>query len=319
MLQQAIMASLMDDDPLTPMKSMPDETSTLASVYDPIFTSQGTTVLAPLDVEQLPAAIHHDGYTVLGEEEINLIKATTDGHTRFMRSSKQAPIIAHLLGPQNIALIDGLITNSNIRRCEINQNFRLFDLMTLLSYRFTTDAVLTCYMHYLSSIYPNVYYMNPVLYKWMEDYKVTTMTVDQDLMLHKYMVWPINLGNNHWVVALTTTTPGSKIFYCDSMNGSDIQKEKSSIPPNLINAIRVVGNSLEPPQQWDENIEVLSVPRQQKRNNDCGCCVNEIARAFSHDPDNFLAGEFDVMFDSLTLRCTQAATLLKWLHHDVCK
>ena len=45
----------------------------------------------------------------------------------------------------------------------------------------------------------------------------------------------------------------------------------------------------------------------------------KIARAFSHDPDNFLAGEFDVMFDSLTLRCTQAATLLKWLHHDVCK
>ena len=191
--------------------------------------------------------------------------------------------------------------------------------MTLLSYRYTTDAVLTCYMHSLSFVYPNVYYMNPVVYKWMEDFNITTMTVDQDFTLHKYVVWPINLGNNHWVVALTTTTPGSKMFSCDSLNGSDTQKEKSSIPPNLINAMRVLGNSLQPPQQWDENIQVLIVPRQQKRNNDCGCCVNEIARAFSHDPDNFLAGEFDLMFDSLTLRCTQAATLLKWLHHDVCK
>jgi len=46
--------------------------------------------------------------------------------------------------------------------------------------------------------------------------------------------------------------------------------------------------------------------------------VNEIARAFAHDPENVLAGEIDVCFDSLTLRCTHAASLLKWLHHDVC-
>jgi hypothetical protein len=172
MLQQAIMASLMDDDPLTPMKSLPDEHNTLASVYNPIFTSQGTSHLAPLDVEQLPAAIHHDGYTVLGADEMNLIKNTTDGHTRFIGSSKQAPIIALLLDPNNIAVIDGFLTKSNIRECEIHQNFRLFDLMTLLSYRFTTDAVLTCCMHYLSSVYPNVYFMSPVVYKWMENYDI---------------------------------------------------------------------------------------------------------------------------------------------------
>ena len=167
--------------------------------------------------------------------------------------------------------------------------------------------------------YPNVYCMDPILYKWVEDYDRTEMTVDGDLRLHDYLVWPLNLGNNHWVVALMKTAPGSKIFYCDSMNGIDIEKESQTIPENLIKAVRMLGRSMTPQQLWDEDIPVLLVPRQQKCNNDCGCCVNEIARVFAHDPEGFLSGEIDLCFDSLTLSSTQAATLLKWLHHDVCK
>jgi len=320
MLQEAIIASLKnDDDPLTPVKAVTDDHLRLSAVYNPILLSQGRSAFTPLDVENLPSSIHSHGFSVLGDDEVALIKSTQEGHVRFMRSAKQAPIIAHLLGAPNLALIDGLMASGNIRQCEINQNFRLFDLMTLLSYRYTTDAVLTCYMHYLSSIYPNVYFMNPVVYKWVEDYDRTNMAVDEDILCHDYMVWPLNLGNNHWVVALTKTAPGSKIFFCDSLNGSDIDQKVQGIPENLIKAFRVLGRSMSPPQEWDENISVLLVPRQHKHNNDCGCCVNEIARAFAHDPENVLAGEIDVCFDSLTLRCTQAACLLKWLHHDVCK
>ena len=85
------------------------------------------------------------------------------------------------------------------------------------------------------------------------------------------------------------------------MNGTDIEKESQTIPENLIKAIRVLGRSLTPPQVWGEEISVLLVPRQQKRNNYCGCCVNEIARAFAHDPESFMAGEIDLCFDSLSL------------------
>ena len=64
---------------------------------------------------------------------------------------------------------------------------------------------------------------------------------------------------------------------------------------------------------------MILVPRQSKKNNDCSPCVNEIARAFARDPEGFLSGEVDLNFDSLSLRFTQAATLLKWLHRDDCE
>ena len=118
-------------------------------------------------------------------------------------------------------------------------------------------------------------------------------------MLHDDLVWPLNLGNNHWLVALMKTEGGSTVYYCDSMNGTDIECEKAAIPQNLIAVINMLA-------------------RQEKKHNDCGCCVNELARTFARDPESFMNRNFDVNFESLSLRCTQAATLLKWLHHDVC-
>ena len=160
--------------------------------------------------------------------------------------------------------------------------------------------------------------MNPLIYKWVEDYERSTMRIDPDWMLHDYLVWPFNLGNCHWVVAVMKTAPGSTIYYCDSMNWTDLEQEKASVPANLHRIMSIVGDSVNPPRRWNPNIEVILVPRQQKRNNDCGCCINEIARAFAHDPESFMSGEVNVNFESLSLRCTQAATLLKWLYHDVC-
>ena len=68
-------------------------------------------------------------------------------------------------------------------------------------------------------------------------------------MLHDYLVWPFNLGNCHWVVAVMKTAPGSTIYYCDSMNGTDLEQEKASVPANLHWIMSIVGDSVNPPER----------------------------------------------------------------------
>jgi len=133
-----------------------------------------------------------------------------------MMSSRQSVLIAHLLGEKNLSLLAALETTADIRKCEINENFRLFDLMGLLSYRFVTDSVLTCYMHYLSVHTSNVYFVSP-LYKWMEDFRTEKLHFEPDWVLYQYVVWPLNLGNWHWVVAVFNSAPGSTIYYIDTV------------------------------------------------------------------------------------------------------
>ena len=319
MLQEAIKASLETQaDQLTPVKTDTPLPATLASVYNPILRSQGRSLLDELKPDLLPNSIIGHGFGVLGKEEQQLVREVIDGHKRFMMSSRQSVLIAHLLGEKNLSLLAALETTGDIRNCEINENFRLFDLMGLLSYRFVTDSVLTCYMHYLSAHTSNVYFVSPLLYKWMEDFSTEKLHFEPDWLLYQYVVWPLNLGNWHWVVAVFNSAPGSTIYYIDTLNGTDKQAVKDSIPPNLYSILSCLGKSVVPPIQWNKEIEVILVPRQTRKNNDCGPCVNEIARAFARDPEGFMAGEIDVNFDSLSLRCTQASTLLKWLHHDVC-
>ena len=110
---------------------------------------------------------------VLDQDEVSTMKHTRDAYLRFMHSKKQAPLIAHLLGPKNLALLDLLEREGNIRMYEINMNLRLYDLMTLLSYNFVTDSVITCYMHSLSSLYQNVYFIETIVYKYCEDFSKT--------------------------------------------------------------------------------------------------------------------------------------------------
>ena len=321
MLQDALKASLEEKfETLSPLKTLKEGEPALLVTYNTILKAQGRSEITALDVERLPAAVHSDGYGVLDQSEVVDMKHTKDAYLRFMHSKKQAPLIAHLLGPKNLALLDLLEREGNIRSCEINMNFRLYDLMTLLSYNFVTDSVITCYMHYLSSVYPNVYYVDPVLYKYCEDFSNTTLVrVETNWTFHEHIVWPLNLGNNHWVVAMFNSAPGSTIYYVDSLNGTDLEREKQRIPPNLYKVISILGNCLDPPRQWNPEIEVVLVPRQAKHNNDCAACVNEVARAFSRDPTGFVQGDADVMFESISLRCTQAAALMQWLYHDVCE
>ena len=290
MMQDALKASLQDSsESLSPLKSMPDGGTGLLTRYNSVLKSQGRTELTALDVDRLPAATHSPGFGVLDQDEVRNTKHTRDAYLRFMHSQKQAPLIAHVLGPKNIALLDLFEREANIRYFEINTNFRLYDLMTLLSYSFVTDSVITCYMHYLSSLFPNVYFVDPILYKYCEDFSKTKLVrLETNWITHDHIVWPLNLGNNHWVVALFDSAPGSTIFYVDSMNGPDKEKEQQRIPKNLFNVISILGASLQPPRHWNPDIQVVLVPRQNIKNNDCAACVNEVARAYARE--RFCAG-----------------------------
>ena len=67
-----------------------------------------------------------------------------------MTSRRECALIAHVLGTENVALVDSMVSKADIGKCEINQNFQLFDLIGLLSYRPVTDSVLTHVLHALS-------------------------------------------------------------------------------------------------------------------------------------------------------------------------
>ena len=218
MVQEALKASLQDSsETLSPLKSMPDGASGLLTRYNSVLKEQGRTQLTALDVDNLPCAVHSPEFGVLDQDEVRNTKQTRDAYLRFIHSQKQAPLIAHVLGPKNIALLDLFEREANIRYFEINTNFRLYDLMNLLSYKFVTDSVITCYMHYLSSLYPHIFSVDPILYKYCEDFsKTKLLRLETNWISHDHIVWPLNLGNNHWVVALFDTAPSSTIYYVDS-------------------------------------------------------------------------------------------------------
>ena len=82
-------------------------------------------------------------------------------------------------------------------------------------------------------MHPNVYFVNPVLYKYVLHYSKSTLgRVEKDWARHEYTVWPLNLGNHHWVVALFDSAPGSTVYYVDSLNSTDLEREKQGIPRN---------------------------------------------------------------------------------------
>ena len=108
-------------------------------MYNPILRSQGRSEISPIVIDKLPSSVYSDGFGVLGPEEVESIKSLTEGHTRL-----HAPIIVHLLGRDNLTLIDSLGCSRSICECETNQNFRLYDLLSMLSFKFTTDTVQTC-------------------------------------------------------------------------------------------------------------------------------------------------------------------------------
>jgi len=325
MLQLALLESAKVSAPvLSPVKSQRElQPGAYLTVYATAFgkDSPGDSFLTPIEVDKLPSSVHSDGFSVIDDEEAALIKETKDAHIRFMMSRRQSALIGHLLGPKNIALIDGLVFQTNIRQCEINMNFRLFDLLGLLSYRFVTDSVLQCYMHYLQARTNTVYFVNPHLYRYMEEFdKRPSSPFDcQDWLQYQYIFWPFNLGNQHWVCVAFRREEGSTIYYMDSMNDTNPAVAKEEMPRNIYDIVSVLGKSASPAITWNKEVEVLIVPRQIRGNNDCGCCVNELARCFAADPEYFLEGNIDVNFDSISLRCGQAATLLKWLYHDVCE
>ena len=255
---------------------------------------------------------------VLDGVELSKLTEVRKSHFQFMMGRVNSPLVAHLLGPANLGVVDGFCLNSNIRATSINQNFRVYDLMSLLSFRPVSDAVITCYLHWLQSTTQNVYFANPCLFRYMELFENNASRVLDvgDWVQYNYVCFPVNVSDWHWTLAVFRVEEGATIYYMDSLNESK-EEVLQSIPPLLYEKLSVFGRS-GCIKNFNRNFEVILVPRQKKGNNDCGMCVNEMCKTFAKDPEDFLKGTADLMFDTIILRCSQANCLLKWLYHDPC-
>ena len=85
----------------------------------------------------------------------------------------------------------------------------------------------------------------------------------------------------------------------DTLNDPNPEVAKQQMPSKNFDIVCVLGKSVSPPISRNKKVEVIIVPRQIRGNNDCGCCVNELARCFSADPEYLLQGNVDVNFDLL--------------------
>jgi len=163
-LQEAIALSKSEGAPDTPKKE--------PSAGDYQKMLQQSMIVSPrtegvVDLHMLPSMQESD-VNVLDGVELSKLTEVTKSHFQFMMGRVNSPLVAHLLGPANLGVVDGFCLNSNIRATSINQNFRVYDLMSLLSFRPVSDAVITCYLHWLQSTTQNVYFANPCLFRYME-------------------------------------------------------------------------------------------------------------------------------------------------------
>ena len=163
-LEEAIALSQADAAPVTPLKE-PSPGDYTKMVRNGSLLSPGTE--QALDVEHLPSLQEHE-ITILDRDEMAKLKEVKKSHFQFMMGRVNSPLVSHLLGSANLGLVDGYCLASNIRVTSINQNFRVYDLMSLLSFRPVSDAVLTCYLHWLQSTTENVYFANPSLFRYMQ-------------------------------------------------------------------------------------------------------------------------------------------------------
>ena len=58
------------------------------------------------------------------------------------------------------------------------------------------------------------------------------------------------------------------------MNGNDLDREKAAIPANLVQVVNILSETCTPPRRYNEDVEVLLVPRQEKKNTMTVVCVS---------------------------------------------
>ena len=88
------------------MKSNDSENDSYLPTYNKLLEAQGKSAMKALNVEDLPSSIHSDGFGVLSSEEVHLIHQTKQAHKAFMTSRRQCALIVHVLGEQNVALVE---------------------------------------------------------------------------------------------------------------------------------------------------------------------------------------------------------------------
>ena len=82
-----------------------------------------------VDIDMLPSLQEAD-VNVLDGVEVSKLAEVRKSHFSFMMGRVNSPLVSHLLGPANLGVVDGFCLNTNIRATSINQNFRVYDLMS---------------------------------------------------------------------------------------------------------------------------------------------------------------------------------------------
>ena len=281
------------------------------------YTEKAPAVFSPgtearVDIGNLPCIVAASTGFLNAEEKKNL-KETKAKHFSFMLSKRTAPLVQHYLG-ENLALVDAYCLGKDVTKTYISDNFRVYDLMSLLSTRPVSDAVLTSYTQLLQLSTSEVYFVDPLMFTYVVEWDKTSTRPFRSLewQSYKYIVWPLNIGNWHWTMAVYRNEQNATIFYIDSLNEGSVAAAKEEIPDKLHETLSKMCREANPPISLNPQIEVLLVPRQVRGNNDCGMCVNECCRVIAQNPEGFLRGEVQLEFDTYALRCSQANALLNW-------
>ena len=122
--------------------------------------------------------------------------------------------------------------------------------MSLLSTRPVSDAVLTWYTQLLQSTSTEVFFLDPLMFTCVVQWDKQSTRSFRDLLewtLFKYIVWPLNIGNWHWTLAVYKNEDNATIYYVDSLNEGTEARAKQQIPPQLHATLSKMPQESKPP------------------------------------------------------------------------
>jgi len=193
------------------------------------------------------------------------------------------------------------------KTCMVRNNFRLYDLLGLLSTGPVSDHVLTVYQHTLHLSQQEVYFVHPALYKYMNDFDFDKNNVFQhcDWEKRPYIFWPIKLNGTDWVCAVHRNKPGACVFFVDVLQKED------TLPSNIISILERMTSCSSIPYQL--NPVPIKIPVLQQTSEDSGPCVNAIAALFCEEGASFIADSFSAQFSTVKMRVSQLRKIWDYL------
>ena len=112
-------------------------------------------------------------------------------------------MVQHYLG-ENLALVDAYCLGKDVTKTYMSENFRVYDLMSLLSTRPVSGAVLTSHTQLLQFSTTKVLFVDPLMFTYVVKWNKSSTRpfCSLEWQLYKYIVWPLNIGNWHWTLAV---------------------------------------------------------------------------------------------------------------------